>query len=443
MSGSGKKFKINNLIKNFGQLVQSSPLRELALEVAEAGLAAINTEAVIKSQVSFDGRTITIQERSFVLAPEAKLIVVAIGKCANAAALALEEILGERITGGVAIDLVCDERLKKIKSCEGDHPFPSERNIDATGQLIRELASLKEKDLVLAVISGGGSTLLCQPGNFTCLEETDLLKQLFAAGAAIQQINTVRKHLSLARGGHLARYAYPAIVVSLVFSDVPGNDLGFVASGPTVLDQSTKVEAAAILSKYGLGSDATGNFSSEHLLETPKEQKYFDRVSNLLLVSNQLALEAMATVGESLGYRPQICTSCLAGEARQMGREIARAITAAAAGTLLLYGGETTVVLRGSGRGGRNQELVLAALSHLDQRTLVASLASDGVDNSDHAGGLCDTITKHRAAELDLDPDFFLNSNNSYDFFRQTGDYFLIGPTGSNVSDLVFAVKDK
>ena len=414
------------------------------MEVIDAGLQAINTEAVIKSQVSFDSHSnvLKIKDRTYTLSPTAKLVVVAIGKCANDAAFALESILGERITSGVAIDIFCDERLKRIKSCEGDHPFPSERNIDATAQLIRELEGLSADDFVLAVISGGGSTLLCQPNNFTCIQEADLLKQLFKQGAAIGQINTVRKHLSLARGGHLARYAYPARVVGLIFSDVPGDDLTSIASGPTVLDTSTKLDSAAVLDKYNVGG-GLANFSSEHLLETPKEQKYFAKVENILLVSNTRALEAMAAVGAKHGYKTESCSTCLTGEARQVGVQIAEAINTAASGSLMLYGGETTVVVRGNGRGGRNQELALAALQIIADDALVVSFASDGVDNSNHAGGVSDIITKHKVTELGLDPQSFLDANNSYDFFNQTGDYILSGPTGSNVSDLMFAIKEK
>ena len=215
-----------------------------------------------------------------------------------------------------------------------------------------------------------------------------------------------------------------------------------IASGPTILDQSTKADAAAILAKYNAGG-GLANFSPENLLETPKEQKYFEHVSNILLVSNTQALEAMAAVGAKHGYHTESCSSCLTGEARQVGSEIVKAINSAAPGTILLYGGETTVLVRGHGCGGRNQELALAALQSLGDDVLVVSLASDGVDNSNHAGGVSDIITKRKAAENGLDPQFFLDSNNSYDFFNQTGDYLLTGPTGSNVSDLMFAIKDK
>jgi glycerate-2-kinase len=182
-----------------------------------------------------------------------------VGKCATDAAFVLEEILGDRIYKGMVIDIKCDPRLKRIKSAECDHPFPSERNVDATKEMIDVLKEAKEDDVVIAVISGGGSTMLCQPKGFTCYDEKTVVDALFRAGANIKELNTVRKHMSMARGGHLAGYAYPAKVVSLIFSDVVGNDLGFIASGPTVLDE-TSVEDAKHEAEH-----------REHLLLSPEK----------------------------------------------------------------------------------------------------------------------------------------------------------------------------
>ena len=292
---------------------------------------------------------------------------------------------------------------------------------------------------MVAVISGGGSTLLCQPNNFTCVEEAELLQHLFKEGATIGEINTVRKHLSLARGGHLARYAYPAMVVGLIFSDIPGNDLSLVASGPTFLDTSTKSEAAEVLNRYHKGQ--TNQLSTDNLLETPKEKKYFSRVNNFLAVSNLTALRAMAAVAETNNFSATICDLCLAGEARIVGQNLVAQIMQQPPRTAFLYGGETTVKISGAGQGGRNQELALAALPAILENTLLISLASDGQDNSDHAGAICDIITKRNAEKLNLKSELFLAENNSYEFFRQTSDYLSTGPTGANVSDLLLVLK--
>ncbi len=433
LNGKGK-------IKN-ASVHQETVSRRLAVEIIEAGLRAIDTAEAVGRQIKFDRakQDLVIQNHSFSLTTGARLVIIAIGKCANDASFALEKVLGDRITDGLAVDIRCDSRLRRIESCQSDHPYPSERNIDNTKKIIEKLRALKEDDLVVVVVSGGGSTFLCQPNNFTCHEEADLLKCLFRGGATIEEINTVRKHLSLARGGYLAEYAYPARVVGLIFSDVPGNDFSTIASGPTVFDLTTKLEAETVMKKYE--TQKSCQFDPSQLIETPKEAKYFERVENFLLVSNQTALEAMAARGQAAGLKATIVTNCLNSEASQFGIELAKEINRVEANTLLLYGGETTVKIKGAGRGGRNQELVLAALPFIDEFSLIVSIASDGVDNSDHAGAFCDMVTKRKAESLKLDINKYLANNDSYTFFDQTKDFLFTGPTGSNVSDLVLAIK--
>lgn len=425
-------------IKNFNELA-TSDLRKSALEILEAGLAAIDTETVIKKSVTFDGADLTISGKIFSLRDFERILVVGAGKCSYRAAAALEEILGDKITDGIIIDAQVGPRLKKIKTFEGDHPLPTQRNVDATAEIIKLLQGRTKKDLVLVIVSGGGSTMLCHPDKTTCEQESILFKCLTSAGATIQEINTVRKHRSRARGGFLARYAYPAQIVSLIFMDIPGEDMEFVASGPTIKDTTTIEDALEIIKKYGIGEEC--GIAKEQMIETPKEDKYFERVENIVLVSNKMALEAMADKARVLGLKPEICTDRLTGEADTAAKNIAEKLDKSSPGAALLFGGETTVTIKGKGRGGRNQEIALAALSFIGADELIAPMASDGRDNTDFAGAICDIITKRRAEERGLKAEEFLSQNDSYNFFSQTGDFIKTGSTGSNVSDLIIALK--
>ena len=426
-------------IKNFAALAQN-PAREAALKLAEVAFQALDTRAIVRRAVSLVAGELRVSDATFPLADKGRVFVVGVGKCSLEAVLELEQILGERITDGVVVDVRRYESPKRVRFYLGDHPFPTENNINATAEIIKLLAQVNQDDLVIFIISGGGSALLCQPGDHTCLEEVAVIKHLFRSGATIGELNTVRKHLSLARGGYLAKYAYPARVVSLIFSDVPGNDIGVVASGPTVLDTTTIEDAKKVIGECD--NDGECNLILEHLIETPKEQKYFERVTNMLILTNAVPLRAMADLAPSLGLTATIKDSALAGEDRATGEAIARAIAVAPAKSVYFYGGETMVVIRGMGRGGRNQELALAALPLLSAGECVLAFASDGVDNgSDHAGAICDTITGARARAAGLDPAATLDQNDSYPFFSTVGDYLDTGYIGANVSDLIVALK--
>lgn len=425
-------------IKNFEELAVTKG-RRTALLVAEAGLQAIDTEQVIEHAVRIEGDTLVVENQRFPLASVKRLFVVGVGKCSLEAGAALERILGDRITDGIVVD-VHEGALQKLRTFTGTHPLPTEQNVDATKEIITLLSGRAEDDLVLFVISGGGSTLLCQPTNFTCQEESNVISCLSKAGADIHEINTLRKHLSLARGGYLAKHAYPARSVALIFSDVPGDILEFVASGPTVKDTTTVEDAKKIIAKYEVQKRC--GFSDAGLVETPKEEKYFERVTNVLAVSNRVALDAMAAKAKELGYAPRIATASLSGEARDVGTKIIEEIRKSAPKTALLYGGETTVTLRKPGKGGRNQELVLSALRSVGPGECVMSIASDGRDNTDFGGALCDIITKENAQHMGADPELYLGENRSYEFFSSVGDYLHTGDTGSNVSDLIIALHE-
>jgi len=438
-------------IKNFNELALGD-LRKAALNIAEAGLAAIDTKEAVRRAVKINNGKLLINDSEFELSNSGKLLVVGVGKCSLEAGAALEEILGDNISGGIVVD-VHEGALKKMTAYHGTHPLPSEQNIDATKKIIELLSGRDEKDLVIFLISGGGSTLLCQPINHTCAEEGDIFNCLSSAGATIQELNTVRKHVSLARGGFLAKYAYPARAVSLIFSDVPGNNLEFVASGPTVLDTTSVAEAEKVMEKYGLREkiprlSASGLRKSAFFVETPKNEEYFRKVKNILLVSNDVALGAMAEEAKKQGFSPRIVTDVMVGESRNVALQILENLERGEPKTILLYGGETTVTIKGNGRGGRNLELALAALKGIGDGELILTLASDGRDNGEYAGAICDTITlgaiEKNGDKVDKDGDMVdraLENNDSYGFFEKVGNYILTGDTGSNVSDLVVALK--
>jgi len=432
---------VTHKIKNFGELAVT-PGRRLALEIAESGLAAIDTKAVVRQAVSFRNGSLCIQNKICALEETKRVFVVAVGKCAIESAHALEDVLGDYLTGGIALDVEhrSDCKFKKIECIVGTHPMPSDANVDATKKIIKLLSGLKESDLVIFAISGGGSTLLCLPEEgYTCLDEKLLLGELFKKGATIQEINILRKHMSLARGGYLAKHAYPAQIISLIFSDVPGNDIGMVASGPTVKDATTVEDADRILEKY----DLLRACKIEHcgLIETPKEDKYFERVLNILIASNRIALEAMAATAALKGYRARIVTDELVGEARDVGAEIVKKLHKEPGKTMLLYGGETTVTITKPGKGGRNQELALSALRFVKDDEMVMPVASDGRDHSDFAGAIADGEAKKRMAKAGLTVEPFLEAHDPYTFFQNTGDFLMTGDTGSNVSDLIIAIK--
>ena len=289
-----------------------------------------------------------------------------------------------------------------------------------------------EKDLIITLISGGGSSLFCLPNNISVETLIEITKNLTQKGANIFELNTVRKHLSGVQGGQLTELCYPAKVISLIFSDVLGDDISMIASGPTVIDKTTVAEATQILSKYDLL-----NFylpSGKELKETPKDPKYFEKVKNILVVSNKNALEAMKTRAEDFGFETSVESQIISGYANQVGKEMVS--KKAKTKSCLLFGGETTVKISGNGVGGRNQEMALAALSQVQPNSILVCAASDGWDNTDHAGAIADTELFQKAKKLGVSPKEYLENSDSYNFFKKVGGAIYTGKLGSNVSDL-------
>src|SRR3989344_2950392 len=310
-------------IKNFDEIA-ISPARRAALEIAEAALDAVDTRKTVKENIRFENGKLYIKNLSYSLEKTKKIAVVGIGKCAMEAASELENILGDHLYGGIVLDVYESYKctLQKIECFIGTHPLPSEKNIEATRKIVELLNALGEEDLVIFIISGGGSTLLCLPkGKAGCFDEKLIVVELMRRGANISEINTIRKHLSLARGGYLAKYAYPAQVISLIFSDVPGNDIEFVASGPTVKDTTTVSDTDTILAKYDILKSCGIEYCG--LVETPKDGIYFKKVNNILFMSNIIALNAMKNKARELEFSAKIVTDKLSGEAKAAGLLIA------------------------------------------------------------------------------------------------------------------------
>ncbi|TSC82557.1 MAG: Uncharacterized protein G01um101420_224 [Parcubacteria group bacterium Gr01-1014_20] len=423
-------------ILNFEKLAVTT-LRKKALAIAEAGFDAIDTKRVVEQNVRLSGNSLLIKNEVVNLDKTRRIRLVGFGKCAIDAAKTLESILGHRLSGGIILD-VRDGQLKKVEVIHGDHPLPTERNADATKKIIEFLKDSNEDDLIIFIVSGGGTTLLCQPDKMTCQEEADIVRCLFSAGASIEKMNILRKHLSYARGGFLAKYAYPAKTVALIFSDVPGDNLNLIASGATIKDTSTIEDAKKIIAEFKLNE--TCGFKEDNLIETPKEEKYFENSKNIILVSNEVALRAMAEKARELGLKATIRDAHLAGEAIAVGRDIVEKLAHSPKKTAFLYGGETAVTKIGKGKGGRNLELALSALRFIKPEQIIVTIASDGQDNSDFAGGICDIITREKATSAGLVFQKYLGDNESYAFFEKTGQYLKTGHTGSNVSDLIIAI---
>ncbi len=423
-----------HIIKNYEALA-TNQLRKDALDILEAGYEAILTKNVIRGAVTREGNTICVKGMNVCFDDYERIFFVGVGKCAVDAGEALEEIIGDKLTEGIVLD-VKSGIFKKLTSRVGTHPYPTEQNVEAAKEIKAMLEKTTEKDLVLTVISGGGSSLLCLPHELKCESITKITKALMDQGAPIQEINTVRKHLSEIQGGWLAQMAYPARVISLLFSDVPGNDIGTIASGPTVLDTTKKVDAEQILMKYDAFKVCEVPYCE--ILETPKDEKYFKNVHNILVVTNDTALTAMAQKASDLEYGAVICSNCAQGEAREFGKKIASDEYAVKG--CYLYGGETTVTVNGNGKGGRNQEVVLGALPHVREGMLVLGAASDGWDNSDVAGALADKDLVLSAENLGLSPENFLKKNDSYEFFSQVGGHIETERTGANVADFYFVL---
>lgn len=440
------------MIRNREELA-TTEARELALGCLESGLEASDPVHVLQDAVSLDGSTLAIGESTYDLDAYERVLVVGGGKATGDQASALEKILGDRIDGG-AIVTVEPVELADIDVHIGDHPVPSERGIEGTRAILDLLDGADDRTLVLGLITGGGSALLPAPADNVTLEDLqNVTEALLASGASIHEINAVRKHLSSIKGGGLARAASPATVVGLLMSDVVGDDLSVIASGPTVPDESTYDHAIGVLERYDidppkpvvhrLQAGARGE-----LPETPtSSDAIFDRVTNHLTADGTTAVRAAKEHLASTRYNGLFLSSRIRGEAREAATShIAIAEEIQATGhpveppAVVLSAGETTVTVRGDGDGGPNQEFALSAAIEQVPGVTLASIDTDGIDGaSPAAGGLIDAGT---VDDVDRARDA-LGANDAYPYLTAQNGAVETGPTGTNVNDFRVMVVEK
>lgn len=374
------------------------------------------------------------------------VFVIGAGKATAEMARAIERSLegksGARITSGeINVKDGHVAKLRRIQINECGHPVPDQRGVDGARRIAQIASQAGPDDLVICLISGGASALLPLPTRgITLGQKQKTTRLLLRSGATIHELNCVRKHMSAIKGGQLARLAYPATLLTLILSDVIGDDLDVIGSGPTVPDHSTTADARAILEKYRIPNKL-------HLEETPKPgDRIFQKTHNVIIGSNALAIDAAAKEARRLGFHALVLSAYVEGEAREVARvhaAIAKEILSSgrplARPACVISGGETTVTVRGDGLGGRNQEFALAAAIEIEslRDLLILSAGTDGTDGpTDAAGAIADGATVARAKTLGLDAAAFLRNNDSYHFFEATGDLIKTGPTGTNVADV-------
>ena len=435
-------------------------LREALRQIYTEALRAVDPEAAILRAVTRDGDQLTVVGRHYDLSSFRKVYAVGFGKAAAPMARALERILGARLEAGlVVVKTGHTLPLERTLVLEAGHPEPDENGYAAALELIRFLAtSLSNEDLLFVLISGGGSALVPAPlEGLSLAEKKAVTALLLKSGATIQEINAIRKHLSRLKGGRLLGYVNGARVAALMLSDVVGDDMTSIASGPTVPDPTTYADCLSIAGKYGLESQLPSSVLS--LLKSgaagvpgyPETLKPGDcaaeAVQNEIVASNYVALEAAAKAAESCGFGPLILSSSVQGDTAEVARmhvALAREVYASGhplpAPCCLISGGETTVKVTGSGRGGRNQEFALWCAGEIagwSHDALFASLGTDGSDGpTDAAGAVADPTTASRACALGLSIPDFLARNDSYNFFLPLRDLIITGPTRTNVMDL-------
>jgi len=437
-------------------------LHQQALTILQSAIDAVKPHRLIKNQLALKNNRLHFRRKElFNLEQFENIYVIGAGKASGFMAQALEELLGDRISSGlVSVKYDHSAACKKITIREAGHPVPDERGLRATSEILEICQNAGNKDLVICLVSGGGSALLEQLPEEISLEDLQAASQLLLnCGATIEAINTIRKHISLIKGGKLARAIAPATCLTLIISDVIGDPLEAIASGPTAPDKTTFSDAydkilLHILEKRlpppimdyikkGMAGDAP---------ETLKRRDpVFHKVKNIILGNNSTALAAARKTAEKMGFTTQIIFSAMQGEAQYLGRSLARLLKEffttedmIARPACLLFGGETTVTVRGSGKGGRNQELVLAvlrALKNVKQPYFFLGCGTDGTDGPTDAAGAFISPEIYRAARAaKLSPRAYLQNNDSYHFFEQVGGLIKTGPTGTNVMDIGIAL---
>ncbi len=442
--------------------LRRSPRGDDICQILAGAINSADAGQAVEEAVAVQDNQLMVAARPYDLAEYERIFIIGAGKAASPMLAALHTILKDKITRAYAItkqgylDPAYPLDDPKITIVEASHPVPGRYNLKASARLASLVSGLTRRDLVICLFSGGGSALLVKPaGGLTLKSLQQTTQLLLSCGADVGEINTVRKHLDDLKGGGLARLLYPATVISLIISDVVGDQMDRIASGPTVADPTTYQDASAVLEKYQLMSKIPliirdylqAGVQGKHPETVKDDDPALDRVTNTIIANNAQAVFSAAHTAKELGFHTQVLTTSLQGEAAQVGRSLAETIKLqvssmprASLPACFIAGGETTVTLRGKGLGGRNQELALGAVDALDgiEPLILVSLATDGGDGpTDAAGAVATHQTKAFGFSLGLYPPDFLANNDAYHYFQPLGDLLKTGPTMTNVNDLV------
>jgi hydroxypyruvate reductase len=418
----------------FDHLEHLTRIRQATMEVADPAAAVAHNLHLDEDQLVAGSHRITLKAGS-------RIFLVALGKASPAMCLAAANLLGGRLTAGIAAipDSHGGTMPKHIRGFPAGHPLPDEGSL-AAGQAVAELLSVTTtNDVVIVLISGGGSAMLELPLLGISLDDLRTVNTLLIrSGAPIEAINTVRRSLSLIKAGGLARLAAPAPTISLILSDVVGNRLSTIASGPTVMRKPSPEEAHNVLERYSLSQDVPSTIHAA-LRASPSPKASIRRPINILIGSNRLVVDAAVMEASTIGFPSRVLSLQMNGEARRVGERFAEVLRRSSSPMCLLMGGETTVTVRGSGRGGRNQEMALAAAMALEglRNVVIMTLATDGVDGpTDAAGAIVTGETIPFARSLGLDPESALANNDAYPLLYAVNSLIRTGPSGTNLNDL-------
>jgi glycerate 2-kinase len=434
--------------------------RQLAFSILNAAISAVQPSRLLPEHIRLEEDILFLNDQSFPLKDIHHIYVIGAGKAAAAMAFETEKILCDHIAKGVVVTKY-DHclRLRKIKCIEAGHPLPDENSVQAGKQILEIVSNAGEKDIIISLISGGASSLMADhPPNISLSHLQHSFELLLHSGATIFEMNAVRKHLSFIKGGQLSKTAYPATLVSFILSDVIGDPLDVIASGPTIADTSTFQNAYSVLEKYGLIDKIHPSINEwmqkglkKEIEETPKPgAKFFEKTFNYLIGTNRIALAAAADKAKQLGFTPFILTDKMSGEANEEAKKLVNYLNTKSYSqpTCLLMGGETTVTIRGKGKGGRNQQFALAALHELIKFSesdlpipLILSAGTDGSDGpTDATGAIVDEKIIHQTKALNLDIAHYLKNNDAYNFFAQVDGHIITGATQTNVMDIIMAL---
>jgi hydroxypyruvate reductase len=431
-------------------------LREHSRQIFTAGVAAVDPVTAVQHTVQRRGDTLRIAGTTYDLQRYAHVYVIGAGKAGATMAQGLATVLGAQLSGGaVTVKYGHAAPVARLTIFEAAHPLPDAAGVRAAQAIMHIAAQAGPDDLVFCLLSGGGSALLPAPSpGISLAEKQQTTSLLLDCGASIDEINVVRKHISQIKGGQLARLAVPATLITLVLSDVVGDRLDAIASGPTVADPSTYQDCLDIVTRYELLERLPASVRT-HLQagqagahpDTPKAgDAALARCQTVIIGNNRLALQAARDTAQALGYRSLILSSTIQGETRHIARmhaamaqEMRHSGAPLAPPACLISGGETTVTIRGTGKGGRNQEFALAAALDIAglEDVVIFSAGTDGTDGpTDAAGALADGLTVQRAKALGMEAAQFLRHNDAYHFFTPLDDLVITGPTGTNVMDI-------